>query len=70
MSNVISFEKAKEKENGFTFAASNPIKPIIIIRPTETGFDIEIGEGISLTEAAKAFINECRRLLKDKSGFK
>ena len=37
------------------------------IKPTDAGFDIEIPDGVTMTEAAEQFIETVRAILKGKS---
>ena len=41
-----------------------PTKEIVRIIPTDTGFDVRIPEGVTLTEAASRFIEAVRGMLK------
>jgi hypothetical protein len=52
-----------EDSPNFAVIGGGPSKEIFRITPTETGFDVVIPEGITLTEAAQTFIDAVNDLL-------
>lgn len=65
---------AREKDTAFVVTASveeslrcsldKIIASYVRINPTDTGFDVRIPEGVTLTEAASRFIEAVRGMLK------
>lgn len=52
-----------EQESLITFY--DPAREVMRIVPTETGFDVVIADGITMTEAAEQFIKTVRGLLNN-----
>jgi hypothetical protein len=46
-----------------SIAFSQPGREVMRIVPTETGFDVKIPDGVTMTEAAKTFIETVKQML-------
>jgi hypothetical protein len=46
-----------------SIAFSQPGREVMRIAPTETGFDVKIPDGVTMTEAAKTFIETVEQML-------
>lgn len=52
-----------EQESLITF--HNPVREVVRIVPTETGFDVIVADGVTMTEAAEQFIKTVRALINN-----
>lgn len=57
--------KTPEEETALVVAKNNPPREMLRLVPTESGFDIQIPEGVEPTEAAKTFLETVMRMMKE-----